>query len=254
MLEYLVTSQSRRALLKLLHLEGKRESVSRLAKLVGVSFSTAYAELRAMELAGFAKSEYVGKRVFFRANENSPNLGLLKALLRVENSEAHLSERVLANLGRMSGALGGKTGNQTELSDEKTLALAFKLARQNATVARTIPIALYRYVDSLDFEKLKNFCLKEGEKKILGFFLDLTSALTHQSRFHDLANELYDNRFKKTESFFMNQPKGKYAKKLESLNTPVIAKRWHFKMNMDFENFRSHFEKFANIRKVREDV
>lgn len=255
MLDYLVPSQSRRALLKLLHVERKRESVSRLAELAQVSFSTAYEELRAMEQAGLAKSEYEGKRVLFRANDDSSDAVLLKSLLRAENRrEGRPSEAVLANLERMSGALGSKAENQPELSDEETLALAFKLARQNATVARVLPVALYKSLDSLNFEKLKNFCFKEGEKKTLGFFLDLTSELAHLSHLRDLAEELHDKRFKKSESFFVNQFQGKYAKRMEAENTPKVAKRWRFRMNMDFENFRSHFEKFVNLRIQREDL
>ncbi|MBI2605129.1 MAG: winged helix-turn-helix transcriptional regulator [Deltaproteobacteria bacterium] len=256
MLEYLVPSQSRRTLLKLLHVERKRESVSSLAKLAQVSFSTAYAELRAMELAGLAKSEYEGKRVFFRANDDSSDAVLLRSLLSSDNrGENRPSETVLANLERMSGAPGSKAENhQPVLSDEETLALAFKLARRNATVARVLPVALYKSLGALNLEKLKTLCLKEGEKKTLGFFLDLTSELAHLNHLRDVARKLHDNRLKKSESFFVNQPQGKYAKRMEARNTPKVAKRWKFRMNMDFENFRSHFEKFVSLRTPRENL
>lgn len=254
MLEYLVPSQSRRALLKLLFLEERRESASSLAKLAGVSFSTAYEELRAMEHAGLAKSEYEGKRVFFRANHDAPQTPLLKSLLQIEKQEERPSEVVLANLERMSGSLGSMAENQPELSDEETLALACGLARKNATVARVLPVALYKSLKHLNFEKLKALCFKKGEKKTLGFFLDLTSELANMTHLHELAEELRDDRFKKNESFFLNQSQGKYAKKLEAQNTPKLAKRWHFRMNMDLENFRSHFGKFVTLRHTRENL
>ena len=249
MLEYLVPSQSRRTLLKLLFLQEAAGSASQLAEMAGVSFSTAYEELRAMEQAGLAQSEYEGNQVRFRANQNAPQAGALKELLQTDEAPKATGEAdaVLFNLERMSGSLGPRTreGKREALSDEETLARALKLTRQNPTVARVYPLALYNHADHLDFEALKAASLKQGEKKTLGFFLDLTSELSHQARFHEMAKDLADRRFKRDESFFLSQPKTKYAKKLESRNTPAVAKRWHFRMNMDLENFRSHFDKFA---------
>lgn len=250
MLEYLVPSYTRRALLKLLFVKGVTGSVSHLAEKSGVSFSSAYDELRAMEQAGLAKSEYEGNQVHFKANEDAPHAANLKELLKTgEEPESATHEVVLSNLERMSGSLGHRSETQEQLSDEETLARALKSARQNPTVARVFPVALYKHFHRLDFEKLKTASLKQGEKKTLGFFLDLTSELSHEDRFHELARALEDRRFRRDESFFLNQQKTKYRKKLEARNTPSVAKRWHFKMNMDLENFRSHFKKFVQVRR-----
>jgi hypothetical protein len=256
MLGYLIPSQSRRALLRLLFVEERRESVSKFAELASVGFSTAYEELRAMEHVGLAKSEYQGNRVLFHANSDAPHFTLVKSLLQTDKQQKEQppTEAVMANLERMSGALGTHASNQPELSNEETLVLAFKFARYNATVARVLPVALYKNFDHLNFEKLKTLCFKAGEKKTFGFFLDLTSELANSTRLHELAEEFHDRRCKKSQSFFVNQPQGKYAKRLEAKNTPALAKRWQFRMNMDLENFRSHFEKFVTLEQTRENL
>jgi DNA-binding transcriptional ArsR family regulator len=250
MLDYLVPSQTKRSLLALLFTEGRKESVSGLAKLVGVSYSTAYEELRAMEKAGLAKSEYEGNRVLFRADDDNPQVALLRSLLNAASKSPETpSDAVLSNLDRMSGALGGHTSeNHPSLTNEETLALALRLARRNATVARVVPVALYKSRNHLNLDQLKQFALKAGEKKALGFFLDLTSELSKSDLFHDFARTLRDRRFHRPESFFLNRPRGKHAKRMESQNTPALAKRWHFRMNMDLQNFRSHFQKFVPER------
>jgi DNA-binding IclR family transcriptional regulator len=55
MLDYLVTSRTRRALLHLLWVEGRSGSVSALARESGVNFSAVHRELDAMKDAGFAR-------------------------------------------------------------------------------------------------------------------------------------------------------------------------------------------------------
>lgn len=60
---------------------------------------------------------------------------------------------------------------------EETLAQGIALAHREPTVARTLPVCLYRQRDRLRAERLRRHALELGEKRALGFFLDLTSDL-----------------------------------------------------------------------------
>ena len=59
----------------------------------------------------------------------------------------------------------------------KHLLLALKLARKDSTVAfGLVPVAFYKSLGRVDFEEVKRLSLRKGEKKTLGFFLELTSS------------------------------------------------------------------------------
>ena len=81
MLEYLVTSRTRRALLHLLWVESRTGSVSALARASGVNFSAVHRELDAMKDAGLALAERVGPALEYRANSAHPAAGTLLQLL-----------------------------------------------------------------------------------------------------------------------------------------------------------------------------
>ena len=68
MLDYLVTSRTRRVLLHLLWAQGGSGSVSALARASGVNFSAVHRELDAMKDAGLAVAERLGPTLEFHAN------------------------------------------------------------------------------------------------------------------------------------------------------------------------------------------
>src|SRR5688572_29096691 len=91
MLDYLVTSRTRRALLHLLWAEGRSGSVSALARESGVNFSAVHRELDAMKDAGLALSERLGPALEFRANRAHPCAGTLLSLLALPVRAAPLT-------------------------------------------------------------------------------------------------------------------------------------------------------------------
>ena len=72
---------------------------------------------------------------------------------------------------------------------------------------------------------------------------DLTGVLAKDKRLRSFARTLEDRRVKKVRDFFEG-PHGKYARHLADQRTPQVAKDWHFRMNMDMENFRQLYSKF----------
>jgi hypothetical protein len=255
MLTYLITSEVRRRLLRLLWLDGFIGSVSELSRLAGVGFASAYQELKQMKGAGLARSKVQGKALCFSANTDYENAPLLKKLLELGGTPLHSiaeqkllekfsTQDILLNLVRFGLPLG-LSGNPTrELSLEATIAAGLRLAHHNATVARSLPVIFYQNKDQLNLQRLIFLADCLGEKQTLGFFLDLTFSLSGFTPFHRSAIDLRDRRVKKQQLFFEQNP-GKYSKVLAEHNTPPIAKRWHFTMNLGMDVFETIFHKFC---------
>jgi hypothetical protein len=206
-----------------------------------------------MEQAELALSHHQGRDVVFSANLKHPMAPLLTEFLKKDaemdqvNSSARTEDEndLMENLARLGAPLPFTKGTGLFLSPEETVVRALKLAHKNSTVARVVPLVLFKSRERLDFETLKNRAVSAGERKALGFFLDLTSELSADSKFKSRARQLRDKRMKRVESFFVNSSQGKFAKLLEQRNTPAVAKRWQFSMNMPLDSFASHFRKFA---------
>lgn len=256
MLSYLVTSEVRRKLLKLLWLDRLSASVSELSRLANVGFASAYQELKQMEKAGLAESKRDANTVCFHAHWNHPHAELLKNLLisDVDSSSSPEIEKgqlekvsdndILLNFVKYGGPLGLSGEPKCKLSLEMTLALALKVSHTHPSVARSFPVALYRNKELLDVNKLFFWTDRLNEKQALGFFLDLTTQLSGDASFHRMALKLRDQRVKKLKYFFETKA-GKFTQTLAQRNNPVLAKKWHFVMNMGMDAFESLFKKFC---------
>jgi hypothetical protein len=126
-----------------------------------------------------------------------------------------------------------------------TLVDGVKLARKDAVLARALPLGFWHQRDRLDGASLVGATRRAGVKQAVGFYLDLTSELSGDPRFKKWARDLKDRRVRTTHDFFQLPPSTMARKRPDD---PKLrpARRWRFRMNMDFESFRSHFEKFAD--------
>jgi hypothetical protein len=244
MFEYLVTSSTRRKLLKLLWDARREGSAADFARWAGVAFAGAHKELQAMEEAGMVETSWLeGKRVY-RAAHKHPLASVLKALVQdrgqdlATGSEPSLRFR-LAQLGMPVTASGVTTDEAWPL--EATLAEACVLAREDASVARAMPVLLDRYRTRLDFDRLERECRARGEKHAMGFFLDLTGVLAGDRALRDTARRFRDHRRRKATPFFRNP--ATRSKELLQLKTPQLARDWTWLMNMSMDSFRDTFVK-----------
>jgi hypothetical protein len=97
---------------------------------------------------------------------------------------------------------------------------------------------------SLDMRQLSARALKAGEAQTLGFFLELTDELAGVEDFTAAAAPLRDKRRTRARNFFsVDGVFRPYEEELALANTPEVAKRWHFLMNMSLDSFRSYFRK-----------
>ena len=248
LVDYLVTSNTRKQLFKVLF-GGLNGSVHDLARLANASYAATYEELKAMKGVELVNESRKGKARVFSLNYESKDLPLLRALFGLEELEPPQREEkdldeTKATLARFGAPLNFEREAKLELELEDTLALGVYFSQQEASLLRVLPLVVERNMERLDFDKLWHFALKYHVKRQVGFLLDLTGTLTKKRSYKDRAKEYWDNRYGRPTSYFKMKTKSPSQLKLEELNTPPLAKKWFFTMNMGMDSFKSFYEKF----------
>lgn len=236
-------------LLRALWLAGASGSVRALAKQNGMSYSSAYAELKRLERASFARSRVVGNSLVFEAARDHRLAPAVEALVRASDDAHPTEERleplnVLANLASLGAPVRVDTPPAADLDLEEAVAQGLRLTHCDPTLARAYPVLLARNRNRLNLERLKQRAIAVNEKQTLGFYLELTGALANDRNLLSFAQTLKDRRVKNVRDFF-DGPHGKYSRYLADQRTPTVAKDWHFRMNMDMDNFRDFYSKFC---------
>jgi hypothetical protein len=202
-----------------------------------------------MDRLGLALVERDASTATYRANEDHPQATHLRALLAATNAPAPLNEAadqtVRLQLRELGAPLAVNGAAPPHSSREDVLADGLRLAHRDPSVARTFPVCLWVNRDKLDPDRLRERALAVGEKQALGFFLELTTALSGDQRFVAWTRGLRDHRVTRPRPFF-DTPGTRQWQALAEQNTPASARNWHFLMNMDEDTFRSHFRKFVN--------
>jgi len=247
-LEYLVTGRARRELFRLLWGRNTTGSVSDLSRVAKVQFSAAHRELDAMREAGLARAERTGTTLVYRAATDHRHAALLRHLASAsddaEIKDTHHDEQVRAWLATLGAPLGSAETKRRLPSVEQVVAEALSLSHRDATVARVLPLVLWRQQDRLDFDRLFQEATRRDERQALGYFLELAGKLGREPRLVERARALRDRRRRKVRMFFAG-PHGPRALAATRRNTPTEALRWGYLMNMGVDSFRSTFEKFA---------
>jgi hypothetical protein len=249
LLSFLVTSRSRRHLLRLLWADGVEASVSDLARRARVSFAAAHRELEAMRAEGLASSERVGAALVYRANPRYREAGLVRRLLRGGATDAAPppnpeGERVR---GWLAAAGAPLLVSQQPVRDrrprlEEVLAEGLALSHRDAAVARVLPLVFWRHRDRLDHGRLVRAAARRNERQSLGFFLELTGRLGGDPRLASRSEGLRDRRRSRARPFFAGRP-GRMALALARMKTPPLARQWGYLMNMGMDSFASAFAK-----------
>lgn len=237
-------------LLKALWLEGASGSVHALSKQNQMSYSSAHAELKRLERASLARSKVVGNSLVFEANRAHRVAAAVDALVRASadgqppHEERYEPAQILANLASLGAPVRTETTPSADLAPEEAIAQGLRLTHHHPTLARAFPVLLARNRNRLNMELLRQRATALHEKQALGFFLELTGTLANDAQLRGFAQKLKDRRIKKVRDFFETQH-GKYSRYLTNQRTPQVAKNWHFRMDMDLDNFRQFYAKFA---------
>jgi len=242
--DYLVTSRSRRQLLRRLWADRTSGSVSTLARAAGVSFAAAHRELEAMKAAGLTVAERDGVATVYRANLDHPQADVLTALLAAPRP-AHADsdeQRLRGELATLGAPLAGPVPKNRHPPAEEVLADGLVLAHRSPTVARVLPVAFWRQRGKLDYERLERAATLRNERQGLGFYLELTGQLGGDRRLVRRASSLRDHRRTALQPFF-SDGRGAFAMELAREKSPALARRWGFLMNMELKSFASAFHK-----------
>ena len=248
LLDYLVSSGTRKKLLVLLWAGNVEASGHQLAKLAGSAYSGVHQELESMLNAGLVTSRPEGKAVMFRKNDKYIHAHMLVTLLEGEHSvqanrKKPTDDEVRLNLSRFGAPLAVYGETNVDLSLEETLVAGLALSRHDATVARVLPVVFAKNKDAFDSERLEFLARQQGLLQVLGLFWDLTGCLLNNKRLRTMAQRVKDNRRKRTENFFLNAKTNRFEQALTKANTPPVARKWKFAMNMDMDSFESSFRK-----------
>lgn len=236
-------------LIRALWLEGASGSVRALAQQTDLTYSTAHAELKRLERASLARSRVVGNSLVFEAAKDHPVAAAVETLVRASDDTQPTEERlepqrVLANLASLGAPVHADTAPAADLEPEEAVVRGLRLTHRYPTLARAYPVLLARNRGRLNLERLKQRATAVNERQTLGFYLELTGALANDRRLLSFAQTLKDRRVRKVRDFFEG-PHGKYSRNLADQRTPQVAKDWHFRMNMDMDNFRDFYSKFC---------
>ncbi len=247
LLSYLVTSRTRRELLRLMWVEGAEGSVSALGRQARVSFAAAHRELEAMGAEGLAVSKRVGAAVVYRANRKHSEAALVDHLLRAGGEQPGKqtsldSQRVRGWLAAAGAPLLVEEPVARTPALEVVVAEGLALAHRDATTARVLPLLLWRQRHRLDYVRLVREATRRNERQTLGFFLELAGRLGRDSRLTSLSKELQDRRRRRARLFFAG-PHGRMALATARSKTPRLARRWGYLMNMGLDSFASAFAK-----------
>lgn len=252
LLDYFVTSRTRRELLRLLWAEGVTGSGSDLSRRAGVRYSAVHRELEAARGVGLVVCERSGNRVVYRANLGHEQASLVAALLMLDRPTATASshrdhdDRVRTWLAQAGAPLFAQPSAQPGPAVEVVLAEALAVSHRDATVARVLPLALWRQRGRLDHGRLVEEATRRDERQTLGFFLELTGRLAGDSGLVAAARDLRDRRRKRPRLFF-GKPHGPMALAAARRKTPRLARKWGYLMNMGLDAFASAFEKHSAL-------
>jgi hypothetical protein len=180
-------------------------------------------------------------------NAGDPRAKLVAALLAAPGEQSDSGTiadvDVELNLKRWGAPLLRAGSARRDLPLEETVARGLALARRNATVAQVLPIVLAKHRRSVDLFRLKELSTASGQKRTLGFYLSLCARLSNEDCWKGAAGSLLDRRVRRIEDFFLTS-QGPRARRLADRNTPPLARRWRFRMNLPMHSFESTYRKY----------
>lgn len=245
---YFLKSDEHRKLLELLVSGSTAYSKMDLAKLSGLPYATTHAEVAKLESLGLLSKQNSAGRVTYRMSLSPELKDALRLLFNLKGRDNCVKDE--ADLRASLQELGAPLVLDVQPSarfapdqtHEETLVRSTLNAKKDPSVARTLPLALVRSFESLDPELLKFWATKLHAKQELGMFLELSAELANSPKLKKLSRRFKDKRVKETKDFFeTNSP---LLRKLSEKNTPDVARRWKFRMNMSMDSFQSTFDRF----------
>lgn len=245
---YFFKSEEHKNLLELLVSGPQAYSKMDLAKLSGLPYATTHAEVSKLEASGLLSKENSNGKTTYRMGLPPDLKNALLVLFNLKGrdhsngSETDLRASLQALGAPLVLDVTPSARFAPDQTPEETLVRSTLQAKKDPSVARTLPLALARSAESLNPELLKYWAAKLHAKQEVGMFLELSAILAKSPKLKKLSLEFRDRRVKETKDFFeTNSP---LLRKLSEKNTPDVARRWKFRMNMSMDSFQSTFNRF----------
>jgi hypothetical protein len=99
----------------------------------------------------------------------------------------------------------------------------------------------------VDYPALVKEATLLNERPTLGLFLELAGSLGHDRLLVERAQGLQDRRRAPARRMFFDTPLNPYSLQAARNNTPAVARRWGFLMNMPLDSFASAFGKHVAL-------
>jgi len=241
--KYLFKTKEYARLAELLWVDKVSGSVNELAHLADLSYSTAHEELQRMKSLGLVKMQRVGKATLYSSALTEVESKVVKNLFSKTNLKRKTVSFADYNLPLLGDFNELLTDNQLE--PEELLVKSVKSAKKNATLLRVLPLMLKKMGAELNLYQLVYWAKRYEVNRELGFLLDLTAALTKNTKFSKLAKQFKDKRWSKPEYFFESDSNlSGFQEQLTEKNTPELAKKWYLKLNMGLDSFQSLYSKY----------
>jgi|GEM_PF-1644494 len=198
-------------------------------------------------------AERHGAELRYRAATDHPQADLLGQLARGGDEARQTASNVAPRLAeddvrgwlqQLGAPLQTSPARSKAPALEETLSQALVLSHADPTVARVLPLVLWRQRADLDLEGLAEAATKLNERQTLGYFLELAGSLGKDRRLVEASWSLVDRRRRRPRMFFSG-PHGRHALAAAQKRTPRVARRWGYLMTMGVDSFKSVFDKFA---------
>ncbi len=195
----LFQSRTRAALLETVLRDDVSDSLSGLARRVGLSQHTVAVEVRNLAAAGLVNVESVGGADLVRANRAHPAVGLLVQLLTLAhagNSPSDDSDHeVMESLAHFGAPLGARKARQ-HLTLEVTLVRALGLARRAPSLLEVLPVVIVKHRKRLSWPTLKEEARRLKLKAELVMVVELAADASGFTGLTAHVAELRDHRRK----------------------------------------------------------
>lgn len=252
-LDVLVTSTARAALLRLVFGDRLRDSVSGFARRAGLTPKAVALEVRRIEAAGLLRLSSIGPSTMVEANWKHPAATLIASLVSSSSRPGPVEEpsaaRVRAALIAHGAPLMVDTAQAhargsapaSAMSLEDAIVAALRMARFDGTVLRVLPATIARNRHSITWARLREAARFGGVKQELGMLVTLTANLLGEPSLKAQVRGFRDRRRRRLR--FYPEPRSSYERELAMRRSPRVARQWGFLMNLSEDSFRSTLQK-----------
>ena len=204
-----------------------------------------------MHEVNIASCTRIGNATVFAANKAHPMAKIFDALLDARRNDSDrpavtspTDQPIRSWLAQLGAPLLLDAAPSPMPQLEKVFAQGVQAARRDASIARSLPVFIWKNRALLQPSLLLQETRRLDQRQTVGFFLELTGILGGDEALIRLSERLRDGRIRKDRDFFVHA-QSTYAQNIAKERTPALAKKWHLTMNLSLETFASTFRRFV---------